>query len=177
LTHLSKQQIENILDCDFERGVLLWKWRPEVSKTWNTRFAGKEALNSISIYGYKRGHLAGRHAFAHRVIWFLAHGEWPTEIDHINGIKTDNRLCNLRNVSRGENMKNICRPKDNKTGVPGLKLDKRTGKWVAAIGFNGRMKHIGVFDSFEDAKRARLDAEVLAGYHPNHGRENKTCTG
>ena len=170
MREITKEQVTALLDCGFENGSLTWKERPG-NKTWNKRYAGREALTSLSMYGYKRGVVLGRHAFAHRIIWLLAHGEWPIEIDHINGVKTDNRLCDLRSVSRQQNMKNKCIPKDNKTGVQGLKLDKRTGNWVAAIGVNGRMKHLGVFKTFDEAKAARRKAEQVSGYHSNHGRE------
>ena len=66
------------------------------------------------------------HVFMHRAAWALFYGRWPSEIDHLNGIKTDNRLCNLREVSRSENDKNrVWKWKPNaQTGLPGVCYDK-----------------------------------------------------
>ena len=72
----------------------------------------------------------------HRAAWALYYGRWPTEIDHLNGIKTDNRLCNLREVSRGENDQNrVWKWKPNaRTGLPGVCYDKSGNDYRAMCG-------------------------------------------
>jgi hypothetical protein len=107
--------LPTIFDCDFSTGELRWKPRPvelfadeRACKMWNTRFAGKRALTTISFYGYPHGALFNRGTLAHRVIWALAHGRWPEgQIDHINGNRADNRLCNLREVKPSDNQRNM----------------------------------------------------------------------
>ena len=72
------------------------------------------------------------HVLMHRAAWALFYGRWPSEIDHLNGIKTDNRLCNLREVSRSENNQNrVWKWKPNaRTGLPGVCYDKTYKDYV-----------------------------------------------
>lgn len=105
----------------------------------------------------------------HRVAWAVAHGEWPPHmVDHINGIRDDNRLVNLRSVTAKENARNRARRSDNTSGRTGVQ--KRTSKWEARIVVNGRYVHLGTFERFEDALEAREAAEIEHGFHPNHDR-------
>lgn len=106
---------------------------------------------------------------AHRIIWKMVYGLDPDEIDHIDHDRANNRLSNLRSVTRAENMKN--RPAyKNSTGHVGVYWHKATGKWSAEIQNNGERHHLGLFKSLEDAIAARADAEINHGFHPNHGR-------
>lgn len=90
--------------------------------------------------------------------------------DHENGIKTDNRLSNLRFVDQSENCKNLSMRSDNTSGHTGVSFHKRDQKWYVNISINKKQKHIGSFDSFEEAVKTRKAAERLYGYHKNHGR-------
>ena len=137
---------------------------------WNARYAGQEAFTA-NMHGYKHGRVLSINMRAHRVAWAIVHGQWPSEhIDHINGDRADNRLHNLRHVSRTVNNKNAKRREDNMSGCTGVHLDKRNSKWVAQINANGKRKFLGYFGSFAEARNARLIAEAQHGYHPNHGR-------
>ena len=88
------------------------------------------------------------------------HGEWPAdEVDHINGDSTDNRLCNLRSVSREVNQENIRRAKRNsKTGLLGV-MHTRGGKYRSAIRVRGVFHHLGHFDTAEQAHAAYVEAK------------------
>jgi len=100
------------------------------------------------------------------------HDEWPQdEIDHINGIRTDNRLVNLRSVTHRENQKNIKRSTCNTSGRVGVRWEGHRSKWRSAIKVDGREKHLGSFDSFAEASAARKAAEIKYGFHKNHGRD------
>jgi hypothetical protein len=106
----------------------------------------------------------------HRICWFMTYGRWPHyQLDHINGVRTDNRMSNLREVSSAENCRNRSIQADNKSGVTGVSWHKKYGRWSAYIGHNGKLIYLGMFDRFEDAVAARKAAEVLYGYHQNHG--------
>lgn len=105
---------------------------------------------------------------AHRVIWKMVYGHDPDDIDHINGIRSDNRLMNLRNVTRAENLKNLSVSTRNKSGIIGV--CQARGKWVAQIKINGKTTHVGTFATKTEAARARLIASQKAGYHANHGK-------
>lgn len=108
--------------------------------------------------GYWQIRVGLKRYLAHRLAWFYVHGEWPTEIDHINKNKTDNRICNLRQVEHVQNMHNLGLSRHNKSGIKGVSFDKATGKWAACFQLNGRTKHLGRFASKEEAAVAHRNA-------------------
>lgn len=106
----------------------------------------------------------------HRLAWLLNYGEWPDgEIDHVNGDQRDNRIENLRVVSRSLNMRNIPLRTDNMHGFHGVYKTK-TGRWYAQACHGGKNKHLGYFDTLEAAVAARKAFQARHDYHPNHGR-------
>lgn len=107
----------------------------------------------------------------HRLIWFYVYGKWPFEVDHINGDGTDNRLCNLREVTHEENGKNQKLKKNNKSGVSGVHFCKTHVKWHVSIGVERKRRTIGYYDDFFSAVCARKNAEKMLGYHVNHGTD------
>jgi len=111
---------------------------------------------------------------AHRLAWFYVHGVWPKEqLDHINGVRDDNRIVNLREVSVSENRKNLRLRDNNTSGRIGVSWAQRDKRWRAAIQVNGKMIYIGNFKEFEDAVKAREIAEKHYGFHENHGRTHE----
>lgn len=107
----------------------------------------------------------------HRLIWLLKTGRWPLEvIDHIDGVTTNNKWVNLRDVSRAENQKNMKMFCNNTSGHRGVCWDKARNTWNARIKVRGITISLGRFTNFEEAKVARLAAEVYHKFHPNHGR-------
>jgi hypothetical protein len=138
------------------------------AKIWNTRFSGKEAFTAFNA-GYRHGQVFRIKLRAHRVIWMMVHGEWPEEIDHINHNRGDNRIVNLRNVSRAVNMKNKPMQVNNTSGCVGVTWDKSRNKWKVRVHVKGKSKFIGDFSEIEDAISARKDAEPISNYHENHG--------
>lgn len=130
---------------------------------------GDQACHPMAS-GYLRVRAGGKRYLSHRLAWFYMTGEWPKkEIDHINHNKTDNRWCNLRDVSPKENQRN--RPKQV-NGCGGIAWNKRANKWKVYIG-SGSQKtrlHLGYFSNKLDALAARKSAENKQGYHANHGR-------
>jgi hypothetical protein len=105
----------------------------------------------------------------HRLAWLYMHGEWPAgEIDHINGSKADNRLANLRDVSRSMNQQNKHRAgRNNRQGFAGV-TRTASGRFPARIKVDGALRHLGVFDTPEEAHSAWLVAkqQFHAGYVP-----------
>lgn len=172
--------LRKMLRHDPETGKLFWKKRTaEMFKnpdwvsagtrleTWNAKFTDKEAFISPNGRGYFQGVILGKRYSSHMVVWAMVHGEWPEqEMDHINGIKTDNRLVNLRLVSRSENQQNGPMRKNNTSGVMGVLWVPSRNKWRANIG----TKYLGLFTEKSDATIKRKAAEIEHGYHPNHGR-------
>ena len=173
------ETLNEILICDSEAGTLLWRERPlrlcfdqRIWKAWNTKHAGKPALTiSGASGGYLQGCIFRKRFMAHRVVWALHYNEWPVDqLDHINGVRTDNRICNLRLATPLMNSRNRAKNLNNSSGAIGVHWNKRVGKWSAMIGNNNKLKHIGYFDNKGDATSARANAEKELGYHPNHGK-------
>jgi hypothetical protein len=113
----------------------------------------KSIAGYVGSNGYSYIRLDGRNLLAHRVAWVLTYGEWPTEIDHINRIKSDNRLVNLREVSSTENKHNMGMLSTNRSGIKGVHWYKRHGMWRAQISIAGKTKHLGYFDSISEAAK------------------------
>lgn len=138
--------------------------------SWNKRFANKEAFTAIGNHGYKTGAVLNKNYLAHRVAWLLQTGKWPEVfIDHINGNRIDNRFCNLREVDYAESSKNISIRSDCSSGYTGVYL-RDYGKWTARIKSDGVFEFLGTFDTFDEAYKARKDAERRHGFHENYGR-------
>lgn len=97
----------------------------------------------------------------------MHYGNWPQHIDHINGDRLDNRIENLREVDRAENMKNMRMPADNTSGFVGV--TRHYEKWKAQITVNGKHIYLGRFDHKKDAIAARIAANRKFGFHENHG--------
>lgn len=171
------EELRQLLRYEPETGRLYWLPRPsEMFKTerdtnaWNTRYAGREAFLSPHSDGYRQGRIHERKYLAHRVAYAIHHGEWPPEdIDHINGVCDDNRIENLRAVSRTVNNRNRNMQTNNKSGVNGVNWHKTAKKWMARIYLGGMQKSLGYFDSLDDAVAARKAAEVGHGYTERHG--------
>lgn len=116
------------------------------------RFSGKIAGNLDPSNGYVKISMSGVFYKAHRLAWLYMTGSEPLgEIDHINGNKSDNRFCNLRDCSKSDNSKNAGLSKRNKSGFRGVTKHTGREKWIASICINGKNKHLGVFDSPSEA--------------------------
>lgn len=127
---------------------------------------------SAHIGGYWKVIFRKKLYLAHRVVWYLHHGVWPSgKIDHINGIRGDNRIGNLRDVSQSVNIKNKVKQSNNKTGFTGVHFDKESGKYRAQIKSQGVVRDLGRFLFIEDAIAARRVAEVEDGeFTERHGK-------
>lgn len=134
---------------DEARGILIWADGPK---------KGEPACHSNGT-GYRGLSTGGCRYTEHRVIWALRHGAWPLGvIDHVNGTKTDNRISNLRDVSRRVNNENKTRARtDNKLGLLGV--EQRGKSFRASIQANGRIHKIGTFPTAEAAHAAYLTAK------------------
>ena len=160
----------NRLTYDPLTGVMRWKDDPSMPANWRSRFRGKEA-GSLAANGYIIVAIGGFLMKGHRLIWAMENNEWPSmHIDHINGVRSDNRMENLRLASPADNARNMAKPRTNTSGVVGVYFFKQTQKWQAKIRVDGIQTHLGLFERFDDAVAARMAAQKAHGYHENHGR-------
>jgi hypothetical protein len=146
-------------------------WR---DRAWNTRFTKNPSGRLQKTARGKTYRVVTADAvqmFAHRVIWCITYGEWPSEIDHIDGDGLNNRLSNLREVTRTENSRNHRRSSKNTSGVTGVHWFKRTGQWRAEIKVSGIGISLGYYDDIFSAAAARKSAELKYGFHENHGSD------
>jgi hypothetical protein len=177
--NLMKNQLsldfETASECfvvDFYMGHLIWKTRPKdhfktetAWKIFNSSFPGKPALAAKMSSGYLQGTAFGRHLLAHRVIWLLHSGQWPADqIDHINRIRTDNRICNLREATNRENQNNRNGSKSSSSGMTGVYWNLKLKKWKTCITIDGKQKHLGYFSSPEEAAAVRSEAYLNYGF-------------
>lgn len=169
---VSVELLRSLLHYDHELGTFMWltrSWsmfndgiirRDVKAKRFNTRFAGRPAT-VLHSNGYLNIMVIGQGFIrAHRVAWAMANGVWPEhDVDHINGDRTDNRLCNLRLATRSENLRNKRRFPKNRSGYVGVSFCETRKKWNARIGINGVYKNLGYFETKESAAAARAKAE------------------
>lgn len=99
---------------------------------------------------------------AHRLAWALSHGEWPPhDVDHIDGVRSNNRLSNLRPATRSENMQNArkARASNKSCGLLGVSWSKAANRWSASIKTNGKAMYLGLFDCPKQAHEAYIQAK------------------
>ena len=119
----------------------------------------------INSSGYLAMKLGRATYTMHRLAFLYVLGRIPfSEVDHINGIRGDNRWCNLREASRSENQQNRKLNKNNTTGVTGISFYKTEQKWVVRISSGGTPLYIGSFKSLQEAVIAQAEAKRL--HHP-----------
>lgn len=141
----SPRLLNNVLSYDATTGKFKWKERRPIlfkagnggrmsrCTSWNKVWSGKPALNTVNDNDYLYGRIFNKNFYAHRVAWAMTYGVWPEqEIDHINGDRKDNRIENLRAVSRRRNMRNL---KTRKNRVfSNIYFDKRHASWSVRVG-------------------------------------------
>lgn len=132
--------------------------------TWiaprSSTFIGKPA-GRIGKQGYRVIHVQHALLQGHRIAWLLYYGKWPkNDIDHINGIRSDNRISNLRDVPRRVNRENMRKAMpSNKCGYMGVTRSRGSKRWAAKITVKGEIKFLGCFDTPELAHAAYVDAK------------------
>ena len=127
-----------------------------------TRLSDGRKVGFIVGGGYEEVFVAGKRYKAHRVAYAFTFGECPAhfDVDHIDGCRNNNRASNLRLATRSENCQNQkTAHKDSKSGMRGVYLHKKTGKYAAQIMLNNQNKHLGLFSDKWAAFAARIKAE------------------
>ena len=175
---IEPETLRELLDYDPETGDLTWRHRSmkyfkaeRHRKAWNTRYAGKPAMRTRDD-GYRQVRILGKGFYGHRVAWAIHYGSWPeSQIDHVNGVRDDNRVDNLRDVNSQENNRNMAIRSDNKSSIMGVSWYKARKKWRAQIRADEKQRHLGYFNCITAAAVARKAAEIKYGFHAGHGKE------
>lgn len=125
-----------------ELGVLVWKdhW----DKAARTRYTGKVA-GAKDAKGYRSVTVGDKKFKIHRIIWFLERGDWPEEIDHIDGDKLNNCIGNLRSANRRVNNSNRVTHRAGR--LVGAYFHAKAQKWCAQITINGKNRYLGLHES------------------------------
>lgn len=167
---VTPEQLARLLRYEPDTGKLFWLPRPleffcdgggrytpeRAKKIFDTLFANTEALTAKNLAGYARGNLFGRSVMAHRAAYCLMKGAWPKhQIDHVNGVRDDNRWKNLREATNQQNQQNSSSAKGSSSRYLGVTLCKKSFRWTAYICPDGTKVHLGNFRSEEEAARAR----------------------
>lgn len=156
---LTQERLHNLLNYDRNTGVFTWA----VGRRGRARRGG---IAGSHINGYISISVDGVIFKAHQLVWLYCNGELPDAVnglfvDHINGIRDDNRVCNLRLVTHGQNQQNrIKARKDSTSGVIGVGWHPTDNAWRARITANGKCVFLGNFDSKEEACEAYLKAKA-----------------
>lgn len=168
MLELRYEEVARLFTYDRETGVLYWR-----NKNRNT-IRHKYVAGSIkgTNDGYRRVLVNGRICQEHRVIMVLCFGHIPenAEIDHINHVRDDNRLANLRFATQRENLKNQSVSSKNTSGVTGVYFSKSRNKFIAQIKVNRQVHYLGCYNTLEEAAAARAEANLKFDFHNNHGK-------
>lgn len=167
MLELRYEEVARLFTYDREAGVLYWRNKNRTT----TRHKYVASTYGGAKDGYRRVGIKGKIYLEHRVIMMLCFGHIPenAEIDHINHVRDDNRLVNLRFVTRRENQRNQSLSSKSTTGVTGVHFSKTRKKYVAQIKVNQETVYLGMFYTLEEAAAARREAELKYGFHSNHG--------
>jgi HNH endonuclease/AP2 domain len=131
--------------------------------------SGRAKSGDIAGYthhtGYVQISIMRKRYMAHRLAWLYVYGEMPASyIDHVNLIKSDNRIENLREATLSENQKNVGMQSNNTSGIKGVRFRIDREKWVATAACKGKNKHLGYFAT------SKLASDAYQAYaKANHG--------
>lgn len=143
-------------------GELFWE-NPSARRTHKGDLAGWEDNR-----GYRRLEIMGRSYMMHRLIFFIHHGYFPEIVDHIDGVKLNNKIENLREVTPSQSSCNIKTRFNSISGVKGVTWRKDRSRWIARITIRGKVYHIGSYKNVEDAEKGIQ--EKRSELHGEYGR-------
>jgi hypothetical protein len=153
MIELTAERLRELLRYDPETGVFLWLTR----KARCIRVG--DIAGSLHRTGYSHVCIDGRFYYAHRLAWLYVVGSWPSlHIDHIDGVRNNNRFSNLRDVDRCVNLQNQRKARnDNESGAIGVRV--QGDRFRATISNEGATIHLGLFPTIVDASDAYLKAK------------------
>lgn len=165
---VSIPRLREMFNYDSLTGAFTWRKRP-----FRSAIKVGDSAEHLDRYGYVFIHVDRVDVRAHRAAWAMHFGEVPNRaIDHINGVKADNRICNLRLATASQNEANKPMAARNTSGHKGVTWH-RCGKWQAQLQHNGKVHYLGLFDDVNDAAAAYANkAKEIHGAFANLGRRS-----
>lgn len=142
---ITQERLKQLFECNPEMGLLTWRK--------NARSAGCVRHDGYVVVGSDK-----RLYLRHRLIWLYVNGSLPSGIDHVNGVKGDDRIDNLRAATQAQNVTNSRRPSTNKSGVKGVHWHPQSKRWRVQIGYDKRKEHIGLYETIDEAAQAYAEA-------------------
>ena len=161
---LTQTKLKELLNYCPETGIFTWK------VITSNRARLDCPAGNLTSHGYIRISVLGNVYYAHRLAWLYVHGEFPkNEIDHINRVTTDNRIDNIRLATHNQNLRNLSKKKNNKSGYIGVSWAKREHKWEAYCTHKGKRYSLGYFNTAENASNTyqKFSKTVFGEFH--HG--------
>jgi hypothetical protein len=158
----SQEEIKDRYIYDNLRGGL--RYRKNDESTFHHYVTG-DTVGCLNADKYEYAHCGKKNYKVDHLLWKMFYGEdipFAKEMDHINGIRDDNRIENLRLVTIGGNQQNRCKFKNNTSGVAGV--SRLNNKWRARITLDGKVRYLGVYDTLEEASQVREIAERVYGF-------------
>lgn len=151
---ITKERLHELFEYDIDTGVF-------TRKTSFNRWKVGDKVGYVNTDGYIEAGVDGEYYGVHRLAWIYVNGDIHVdEIDHINGVRDDNRISNLRPATKAINAQNkrVARV-DSKSGILGVCWHKTSSKWHAQIQVAGKKLHLGTFVNKEDAYDAYISAK------------------
>lgn len=158
---ITQERLKEVLHYDKDSGVFTWINKPKKAH----RIKIGDIAGCLKEDGYIRLAIDGSRYYAHRLAWLYEYGYIPYQIDHINQVRSDNRIVNLRESNDSLNMKNKTQYDNNTSGVTGVYWRKDRNRWIAKIRVDGEQIFLGMFTKYSDAVDARKNAEVLYNFY------------
>lgn len=151
---MNAEQVRAELDYNPETGEL----RRRISRA---QAKAGDIAGYVCKNGYRYISIGNKEHLAHRLAWLIVHGQWPVgELDHINRNRSDNRLCNLRDVSHSDNCRNTPTRRHNTSGHRGVYWHKPSGLWLVLAHLRGKQYSLGYYKDWFDAVCARKSWEA-----------------
>lgn len=159
---ITQQELKDALHYDPETGLFTWR------RTVSSKAPKGSHPNGVDKDGYLTLMFKGKFLRQHRVAWFYTYGVWPEkQLDHINGVRSDNRIVNLRACDEQDNNRNRAVSRNNTSGVSGVSFQQ--GKWMVRIRTDKQRRvFFGYFDDIELAEL--VAAEAREKYHGEFAR-------
>ena len=151
------EQLRELFDLDYVTGVLRWRVGP-TSRVKAGSVAGGNNQDGYPVVTVNRKKIK-----AHRIVFAIVNGYFPEQVDHINGVRDDNRPANLRAATQLQNNQNRRTREDSSSGIKGVCWNSRASKWEARVRANGKNNYLGLFYDVVEAKKV-----VCAFREQNH---------